>query len=126
MNESDIEPLDEVQRLQQLQQQQAGDNQSSDNATSASPARKGPIVGIAPGSSIDWHSNSFGMDSSSGGSGCTTTSTSSSSTVVAITEQHQSAETNLNGLTANLNQLALSSPKTVRFCWKQANNIFLI
>lgn len=112
----------------QQQQQQTGENMNLSNVV---PSHKSTfIVGLAPGSSIDWKGITFASDTSGSSSSKTaitsTTNTSASSSTntqgsssstttstVAMTET-QNESTNINGLTSNLKQMTLS-PKTVSF-----------
>ncbi|XP_023293279.2 probable ubiquitin carboxyl-terminal hydrolase FAF isoform X1 [Lucilia cuprina] len=104
------------------QQQQTGENLNFSNVP---PHKSTIIVGLAPGSSIDWKASTFVGDSSSGSKKAFTSTTNTSTTTntlgsssssvpqtsstVAMTESQN--ETNINGLTSNIKQMSLS-PKT--------------
>ncbi|XP_059219639.1 probable ubiquitin carboxyl-terminal hydrolase FAF isoform X3 [Stomoxys calcitrans] len=106
---------------EESQQQQQQQKQSNDSFSTNSRYNK-VVIGLAPGSSVDWiGGNTFG-----GGSGetqttlksnidsktmSTTTTGSPSSSTVAMTETQTESSSNINGLSSNLKQMSLS-PKT--------------
>lgn len=112
-------------------QQQLQTVENFSGSTKVKQLKSTVMVGLAPGTSIDWKSNTFvGSGGGGGGSDTTTSKTSfatttntspstqgsssllssSSTSTVAMTEPQ--TETNINGLTGNLKQMTLS-PKTV-------------